>query len=332
MYTCDRFFPGRHNLVTDKANCNRRLLRELIASDGVLLIPGTGDCLSAILIQKVGFPAVYMSGLGTSFTLLGMPDAGLITMSEMVDNAKRIANAVDVPVISDSDTGFGNAVNVVRTVNEFIQAGVAAIHIEDQVLSKRCGHVAGKMLIPLEEMAGKIRAASDARKETDPDFVLIARTDSRGAVGGGFDEVRRRAHAYAEAGADVLFADGIRSEEEMSRLVREIPIPWLYNQSSPPHSVSPRLPLPVLQEIGVAMTIYPAATMRPALRAVWDHLIRLRELGIQAAIDLDHSLEGHPTEEVFDVIGYKEIRALEEAYLPEADMERYKQESLGMRY
>ena len=319
-------------MTTSKANQLRRRLRDLIQQDQVPLAPGTSDCLGAILIEKAGFQAVYVSGLFSSFTRLGMPDAGLITMNEMVDNAGNIARSVNVPVISDADTGFGGAINVARTVREFIRAGVAAIHIEDQVLSKRCGHVAGKMLISLEEMAGKIRAADDARREEDSDFVLIVRTDARGAVGGGLDEVRRRAHAYAEAGADVLFPDGIPSLEELALLVKEVPVPWLYNESSPPHGVSPRAPLEVLQEIGVALAIYPAATMRPALRAVWDHLHELRQRGIQAAVDLDTSLQGHPTEEVFDIIGYKEIRAMEEKYLPEADLERYKQESLGMRY
>src|SRR5262245_27676981 len=156
----------------------RQLLRET-----PLLVPGCYDALSARVLERTGFPAVYMTGYGTSLALLGLPDAGLATMSEMHLNARYIANAVAVPVISDADNGYGNAVNVIRTVREYIQTGVAGIHIEDQVIPKRCGHVAGRRVIPLEAV-GKYRAADAVRRDLDPDFVLIARTDARGAHGG----------------------------------------------------------------------------------------------------------------------------------------------------
>src|SRR5207344_1915060 len=161
-----------------------RRLRELLRSGTSLVVPGCYNALSARILAEVGFPAVYMTGYGTSLSLLGMPDAGLATMTEMHLNARYIANAVAVPVIADADNGYGNAINVMRTVREYIQTGVAGIHLEDQVIPKRCGHVAGRRVIALEEAVGKYRAAARARDEVDPDFVLIARTDARGAHGG----------------------------------------------------------------------------------------------------------------------------------------------------
>ena len=166
-------------------------LRELLRSTP-LIVPGCYDALSARVLERAGFPAVYMTGYGTSLALLGLPDAGLATMSEMHLNARYIANAVGVPVIADADNGYGNAINVMRTVREYIQTGVAGIHVEDQAIPKRCGHVAGRRVIPLEEAVGKVRAAAAVRRDLDPDFVLIARTDARGAHGGSLDEAIRR--------------------------------------------------------------------------------------------------------------------------------------------
>ncbi len=159
-------------------------LRELLRSGKTLFVPGCYNALSARILEHVGFQAVYMTGYGTSLSLLGLPDAGLATMTEMHLNARYIANAVGVPVIADADNGYGNAINVMRTVREYIGTGVAGIHIEDQAIPKRCGHVAGRRVIPLEEAVGKYRAADAVRRELDPDFVLIARTDARGAHGG----------------------------------------------------------------------------------------------------------------------------------------------------
>ena len=187
--------------------------------------------------EAAGFPAVYMTGYGTSLALLGLPDAGLATMTEMHLNARYIANAVAVPVIADADNGYGNAINVMRTVREYIRTGVAGIHIEDQAIPKRCGHVAGRRVIPIEEAVGKYRAADAVRRELDPDFVLIARTDARGAPGGSLDEAIRRANAYLEAGADLAFVEGPTSVEEVRRVCREVKGPIFYNQTG----VSPRV-------------------------------------------------------------------------------------------
>src|SRR3989442_13625709 len=188
-------------------------LGELLKAGPTPLGAGCYHALSARILAEVGFPAVYMTGYGTSLALLGMPDAGLATMTEMHLNARYIANAVPVPVIADADNGYGNAINVMRTIREYIGTGVAGIHIEDQAIPKRCGHVAGRRGSPIEEAGGKNRAADAVRRELDPDFVLIARTDARGARGGSLDEAIRRANAYLEAGADLPFVGGPTSVE-----------------------------------------------------------------------------------------------------------------------
>src|SRR5256884_7434871 len=203
-------------------------LRQLLKSGNTLFVPGCYNALSARILADVGFPAVYMTGYGTSLSLLGMPDAGLATMTEMHLNARYIANAVPVPVIADADNGYGNAINVMRTVREYIGTGVAGIHIEDQVIPKRCGHVAGRRVIPIDEAVGKYRAADAVRRELDPDFVLIARTDARGAHGGSLDEAIGRANAYLEAGADLAFVEGPTSGGGGGRPWREGEGPGVY--------------------------------------------------------------------------------------------------------
>ncbi len=211
-------------------------LRKQLAAGKLLFIPGCFNPMSARVLEHVGFETIYMSGYGTSLSVAGLPDAGLLTMTEMVTNAKFIAAAVRVPVIADADTGFGNAINVVRTVREYIAAGVAGLHLEDQVSPKRCGHVAGKTVLPLGEAVGKIRAADAARRELDPDFVLIARTDARGAHHGSLDDAIVRANAYLAAGADLAFVEAPTSVEEVKRICNEIKGPIFYNMTgvSPP--------------------------------------------------------------------------------------------------
>src|SRR2546422_4297289 len=217
-FTTPRRFNPAHGGHTMRATSQ---LRRLLKSGQPLFVPGCYNALSARILADVGFPAVYMTGYGTSLSLLGMPDAGLATMTEMHLNARYIANAVAVPVIADADNGYGNAINVMRTVREYIGTGVAGIHIEDQVIPKRCGHVAGRRVIPIEEAVGKYRAADAVRRELDPDFVLIARTDARGATGGSLDEAIRRANAYLAAGADLAFVEGPTSGEGVRGGCRE---------------------------------------------------------------------------------------------------------------
>jgi len=199
-------------------------LRKLLGGDGLIAAPGAYDCISARMIEQAGFSAVYMTGAGTA-AMLGYPDYGLVTMSEMVDNAGRIAAAVSVPVIADADTGYGNELNVVRTVREYEQRGVAGIHIEDQGFPKKCGHLENKVVIPLEDYVAKIRAAVSAKR--DRDFLIIARTDARAVLG--FEEAIRRANAALGAGADMAFVEAPESMEEVTAVPRLVRGPCLLN-------------------------------------------------------------------------------------------------------
>jgi 2-methylisocitrate lyase-like PEP mutase family enzyme len=298
-------------------------LRQLLRATPVL-VPGCYDALSARVLERTGFPAVYMTGYGTSLALLGLPDAGLATMSEMHLNARYIANAVSVPVIADADNGYGNAINVIRTVREYIQTGVAGIHIEDQAIPKRCGHVAGRRVIPLEEAVGKYRAADAVRRDLDPDFVLIARTDARGAHGGSLDEAIRRANAYLEAGADLAFVEGPTSVAEVQRVCREVRGPVFYNQTG----VSPRLTLEQMQELGIAVTILPGATLRVALQAIWDFATALRQEGPAAETRFAERFRDHPVGDLHTFAGFDQIRAWEAEYLPAEELDKY-QGSVG---
>jgi 2-methylisocitrate lyase-like PEP mutase family enzyme len=293
-------------------------LRELLRSTP-LIVPGCYDALSARVLERAGFPAVYMTGYGTSLALLGLPDAGLATMSEMHLNARYIANAVAVPVIADADNGYGNAINVMRTVREYIQTGVAGIHIEDQIIPKRCGHVAGRQVIPLEEAVGKVRAAAAVRRELDPDFVLIARTDARGAHGGSLDEAIRRAHAYLDAGADLAFVEGPTSLDEVARVCREVRGRVFYNQTG----VSPRLTPAQMAELGIAVTILPGATLRVALQAIWDFATALRQEGPAAEARFAERFRDHPVGDLHTFAGFDQIRAWEEAFLPPDELGKY---------
>jgi len=298
-------------------------LRELLKSTP-LVVPGCYDALSAKVLERAGFPAVYMTGYGTSLALLGLPDAGLATMSEMHLNARYIANAVAVPVIADADNGYGNAINVIRTVREYIQTGVAGIHIEDQAIPKRCGHVAGRRVIPIEEAVGKYRAAAAVRRDLDPDFVLIARTDARGAHGGSLDEAIRRANAYLEAGADLAFVEGPTSVDEIQRVCREVRGPVFYNQTG----VSPRLTPEQMKELGIAVTILPGATLRVALQAIWDFAAALRAEGPAAEARFAERFKDHPVGDLHTFAGFDQIRAWEAEYLPAEELEKY-QGSVG---
>ena len=240
----------------------RRTLRTLVEKKQGLVVPGAYDGISARLVQQAGFPVVYMTGYGTAASRLGLPDLGFAGLAEMADHARNIAAVVDIPLIADADTGYGNALNVRRTVQTYEAAGVAALHIEDQITPKRCGHLSGHQVIPRAEFAGKIRAAVEARR--DPDLLIIARTDGISAVG--FDEALRRGEAAAEAGADVLFIEAPRDEAQVERVARAFDTPLLYNYA--PGGRSPLLPFRQLRELGYAIILLPVDTLLVGVQAI----------------------------------------------------------------
>jgi methylisocitrate lyase len=279
-------------------------LRQLLEEPGILRAPGAFDAWSARLVEKAGFPVVYMTGYGASASVLGQPDIGLMTMSEMVKQAGNMASAVDVPFIADGDTGYGGVLNVIRTVREFEKAGVAGLQLEDQVFPKRCGHMEGKQVIPVDEMAAKIKAAVFARKSDD--FVIIARTDARAVTG--LDDAISRAHAYAEAGADVLFVEAPQSLEEMQKIASEFTLPLVANMVE--KGKTPLLSARELEQIGYKIAIYPVTTLYAATRAMMKVLKNLKE---EAATDrLLEDLVGF--EEFNGLIGVENMRLLEKNF------------------
>jgi 2-methylisocitrate lyase-like PEP mutase family enzyme len=270
-----------------------------------VLAPGAYDGLTARLVEGAGFKAVYMTGFGTAASLLGRPDIGLLTFSEMVDNARRIAQAVEVPVIADADDGYGNPINVIRTVREYEAAGISAIHIEDQVSPKKCGHMEGKQVIDASEMVEKVHAAIEARYSED--FVIIARTDARAVEG--MDGALGRARCYREAGADALFVEAPQSEEEVTAVAEAFPdVPLLFNWVE--SGKTPPVPLERLKELGFSLIIFPVSALLVATRSIREALARIHVDGSPIGI-MDQLV---PLGEFMDFIGMPEIRELEERF------------------
>jgi methylisocitrate lyase len=249
-------------------------LRKLIAQ-GAVMMPGVPNAAMARQVERAGFDAVYISGAGMANATAGLPDIGLLTMTEVVTLAGYVANAVTIPAIVDADTGFGGAENVARTIRELERTGLAGCHIEDQEFPKRCGHLAGKELVHLEEMVGKIRAAVAARR--DPDFMIIARTDARAVED--FDRTLDRAQHYLEAGADAIFPEALQSAEEFRDFAAEIDLPLLANMTE--FGKSPLLSFLDLAELGYRMVIFPMSTFRVAMKASERFLRALKKSGSQ---------------------------------------------------
>lgn len=271
-------------------------LREKLNLNPMVVAPFVYDALQAKIAERVGFEAVYMTGFGTA-AARGFPDLGLLTMSEMVENVRAIARSVQIPVICDADTGYGNPVNVWRTVNEYERAGAAALHIEDQVWPKRCGFLAGKQVIPQDEMVPKVRAACDARR--NPDTVIIARTDALAV--NGWDDVVRRATAYREAGADLIFVDGIRTLDDLRNYAERLKnLPLLYNGQL--------LPLAELARHGFKLTIY-SGTLLHYYQSARNALSELKQTGALKPIAQDNAFR-----ELIDLLGVDEMDALGKKY------------------
>jgi 2-methylisocitrate lyase-like PEP mutase family enzyme len=271
-------------------------LRQMLNGPGMVVAPFVFDAFQARIAQAAGFEAVYMTGFGTA-AARGFPDVGLLTMAEMVENVRYIANAVDIPLVCDADTGYGNPVNVYRTVREYEAAGAAALHIEDQVWPKRCGFLAGKQVIPMAEMVPKVQAACDARR--DANFVIIARTDALAV--NGWEDVIKRARAYRAAGADLIFVDGIKTLDDMKRYAKELAdLPLLYNGQL--------LPVQEIQKFGFKLTIYTATLMAFYLR-MRDAMQELKATG-----SIARGAEFGVFEEMTSLLGVPEAMALGKKY------------------
>ena len=280
-------------------------LRALLRENRCIVAPGVADALAARLVALEGFEAVYMTGFGTSLTRLGMPDVGLLTASEMIDNASRIVDASGLPVVADADTGYGNPINTRRTIRDYEKAGVAGVHIEDQVWPKRCGHLAGKRVIPTAEMVAKIKAACDARH--DSDFAIISRTDAIAVEG--LDAALERGERYREAGADMLFIEAPVGRGEVERVAKHFKgVPLLYNMAA--SGKTPDLSADELGRLGFRLAIYPNWVILAAIPAMQNMLKELKRTGTIA-----HLRDKVATFKQFtDIAGLPEIQQLEERY------------------
>ncbi|HEY5598520.1 MAG TPA: isocitrate lyase/PEP mutase family protein [Kiloniellales bacterium] len=277
-----------------------RLRTMLGAREDILVMPCCFDALSARLIEAAGFPLTFMSGFAVSAARLGLPDAGLISYGEMIDQGRNICGAVNIPVIGDGDTGYGNAVNVKRSVRGYADAGFAAVMIEDQVWPKRCGHTRGKQVVPRPEAITRIRAAVDAQRE-GADILILARTDAR--AGEGLDEALIRAQAFAAAGADILFVEAPRSEAEMARICAEVPGIHMANMVE--NGETPLLPPAHLEELGYRIVAYPLTLLSAAMRAMRESL-EVMKAG------------RHPNDRLLDFAELRRIVGFDDYYAEEA--------------
>ena len=284
-------------------------LKTLLAGARCIVAPGVADAFAARMVGMENFEASYMTGFGTSLTRLGMPDIGLLTMSEMVDNAARIVDACGIPLVADADTGYGNPMNVRRTIREYERAGVAGVHLEDQAWPKRCGHLAGKRVIPIEEMEAKLKAAVDSRR--DADFVVMARTDAIAVEG--FEAAVERGARYRAAGADVLFIEAPTSMVQLETISQRFKgVPLLYNMAA--SGKTPDLDNASMARLGFRIAIFPNWLLLAAIPAMRRMLRELKTKGSVADIRKDVAT----FKEFTDIAGLPEVQALENRYgLPE---------------
>lgn len=282
-----------------------RRLRDAWES-GSIAIPGAFNALTARLIERLGFSAVYLSG-GALSAASGVPDVGLLTLTEFADEARRLASATSLPLLCDADTGFGETLNVERTVQMLEGAGAAGLHLEDQQFPKRCGHLSGKSLVEPDVMVAKIRAACASKR--DRDFVVIARTDARGVTG--FDDAVRRAHLYLSAGADAIFPEALESAEEFARFAKEVPAPLLANMTE--FGKGPLLTVEELGAMGYKMVLYPLTAFRSAMKSALETLTSLRAQGHQRDIVPKMLTRS----ELYDLLGYSAYEERDRGYVRE---------------
>ena len=278
--------------------------RRLLNEPGIITAPGAYDCLTAAIIEQTGFPAVYMTGAGTSVARIGYPDLALATATEMLANAAAIAAAVSVPVIADADTGYGGTMNVRRTVRDYERAGVAAVHIEDQQFPKRCGHLDNKRVVPIAEMIPKIRAAVDAR--ADNDFTVIVRTDALAVTG--WDDTMRRCDAFTAAGADALFVEAIRSPEEAAQIAARTSVPLLYNFVET--GQSPLLNVAELERLGFKIVIFPGSAFMSVAHTVAKVMAELKAAGTTERLISEMT----PLADAFDLVGLSDMLSRDAGY------------------
>lgn len=278
--------------------------RRLLNEPGIITAPGAYDCLTAAIIEQTGFPAVYMTGAGTSVARIGYPDLALATATEMLANAAAIAAAVSVPVIADADTGYGGTMNVRRTVRDYERAGVAAVHIEDQQFPKRCGHLDNKRVVPIAEMIPKIRAAVDARAADD--FTVIVRTDALAVTG--WDDTMRRCDAFTAAGADALFVEAIRSPEEAAQIAARTSVPLLYNFVET--GQSPLLNVAELERLGFKIVIFPGSAFMSVAHTVAKVMAELKAAGTTERLISEMT----PLADAFDLVGLSDMLSRDAGY------------------
>ena len=309
-------------------------LKQLLRDKPYLVTPGITTALHAMIVEKAGFDFVYTGGYDASLTLLGLPDVGLMTETEMIVNLRHIARATSLPVVADADTGYGNAINVMRTVEDYEAAGLAAMHIEDQVTPKRCGHVAGKVVVGIDEAVGKIRAAIAARR--DPDFMIIARTDAVAAAGGGLDEAVRRGLAFARAGADMVWAEFPSADAEYPRRFAEAMhrehhgLPLYFNYSSNLKWHESGVKFEDVAAMGYRIMHVSLVAMRVMMHAFWDYAVDMKARGADAEIDFEKRLIGHPMGAFHELAGFPRVRALEEQYLPADEVQKKYDGAVGL--
>lgn len=278
-----------------------KLIRQALATHGQLIMPGVYDALSAKIAARAGFEVTFITGYSLSATLLGEPDFGLLTQTEVVGAAQRICSVIDIPVIVDADTGYGNAINVIRTVQDLIRAGASGMFLEDQVWPKRCGHMRGKQVIPLEEQLSKLRAAIEAKGRND--FFIVARTDSRQALG--LDEAIKRGIAFKNAGADAVFIEAPESKAEMREIAEQVKGHLVANMLE--RGVTPLMGPEELKELGFDLVVWPLAPLYSVAKSLTDVYTTLRKEGSTISI-LDRLM---PFDEFNGIVGLNEKYVLD---------------------